>query len=249
MTFCCEPRPKFSPGARSSGACSRAKKARPSRKASARRPEPDRSSTSSLAKCCGFRERNSPACGRTSTSRSRASRSASSALSRLGTFRSRSPPGRSRRRSPMATRWSSSLPILFPAAPTRSLKSSCAPVFPRACSISSSGGVPWSARRSSTTRKSTRSPSQARSPPAPKSRPPAPRPCVASNSKWAARIRSSCLPTPISRMRSNARSTAPISRPASAAPRRRASLSRSRFTGALRMRSRSGCADSSSTTR
>ena len=52
-----------------------------------------------------------------------------------------------------------------------------------------------------------------------------------------------------SRTRSNARSTAPISRPASAARPRRASSSRSRSTGASPTRSRSGCADSSSTTR
>ena len=58
-TFCCAFRPKFSPAARSSGACSRAKKARPSRKVLARRPGPGRSSTSSLAKCCGFPERSS----------------------------------------------------------------------------------------------------------------------------------------------------------------------------------------------
>ena len=113
-------------------------------------------------------------------------------------------------------------------APMRWLKSSCAPACPRGCSISSSGAARWSARRSSTTKKSTRSRSLARSRPAPRSRPPAPRPCAGSSSKWAARIRSSCSPTPTSRPRSNARSTAPISRPASAAPRRRASSSRSR---------------------
>ena len=186
---------------------------------------------------------------RTSTSRSRASRSASSASSRRGTSRSRSPPGRSPRRWPTATRSCSSPPTSSPARPMRCPKSSCAPACPRACSISWSGAARWSARRSSTTGKSTRSPSQARSRPAPRSRPPAPRPCAGSSSRWAARIRWSCSPTPTSRPRSNARSTAPISRPASAARPRRASSSRSRSTDASPTRSPSGCARSSSTTR
>ena len=66
-----------------------------------------------------------------------------------------------------------------------------------------------------------RSPSPARSRRGARSRPPARARCASSSSKWAARIRSSCSTTPISRRRSNARSTARISRPASAAPRPR----------------------------
>ena len=157
MIFCCAPRLRSWPGARSSGAFFRARKARPLRKALARRREQDRSSTSSLAKCYGFRERSSPACGRVSTSKSRATLLGSSALSRLGTFRSRSLRGRSRRRLPMAIRLYSSPRISFPVAPTRCQRSSSGPAFPRAFSISSSGAARWSAKPSSSTRKSTRS--------------------------------------------------------------------------------------------
>ena len=112
-------------------------------------------------------------------------------------------------------------------------RSSCAPAFRRACSIWSSGGARWSVRRSSTTSGLTRSPSPARSRPAAGSPPPAPARCAGFSSKWAARIRSLCSRTPICRRRSNARSTAPISRPASAARPRRGSSSRSRSTGAF----------------
>ena len=58
-----------------------------------------------------------------------------SASSRHGISRSPSRPGRSRRRSPTATRWSSSRPIWCPARPTLA-ESSCAPASRRACSTS-----------------------------------------------------------------------------------------------------------------
>ena len=64
----------------SSAACSRARKARHSPKASARPYAPARSSCSSPANACGWAARRSRRCARASTSRSRASRSASSGI-------------------------------------------------------------------------------------------------------------------------------------------------------------------------
>ena len=130
--------------------------------------------------------------------------------------------------------------------PMRSPKSSSAPAFRKARSTSSWGGARSSARRCSRPRTSTRSPSPDRSRPAGGWPPPAPRRCANSNSKWAARTRSSSSPTPTCRRQSNVRSTARSSRRVSAARPPRGSSSRSRsttrFTDALveRMRGAEG---------
>ena len=105
--------------------------------------------------------------------------------------------------------------------PGRSSTSCTAPACPRACSTSSWARARWSARRCSTAPTSTPSPSPARSAPASASRRPASSTCASSSSRWAARTRWSCSTMPIWRSPSTARSTAPSSRPASAARPRR----------------------------
>ena len=221
-TSCCGSRRRSSPAATSLAGCWRAKRARPSRRPSAKSLGPGRSSTSSPARPCASPATNSPPSGRTSTSRRPASRSGWSESSRRGTSRSRSPPGRSRRRSPTATRSCSSPPTSSRARPMRSPRSSTAPAFRRASSIWSWAGASVVGEAMLTSKavdavSFTGSVATGRASP-----PPAPGRCASSSSRWAARTRWSCSPTPTRRPLSNAPSTAPSFRPASAARPRRA---------------------------
>ena len=210
----------------SSAACSRARKAR-------RLPEGigevgarrRRSSSSSPARRCASRARCCRRCGPASTSRSRASRSASSASSRRGISRSPFRPGRSRRRSPTATRVVFKPAELVPgiALGARRHPAARRPCR-RACSTSSwagLGGRPGAARQPDvdaiTLHRLGRRPG-ARSPRPARSNADAQVPARDGRQEPAGRARRR---RPQGRRRS-APSTAPTSPPASAAPRRRA---------------------------
>ena len=214
---------RSSPARTSSAGCCRARKARRWPKASARRPAPARSSSSSPARRCASPARCSP--------RVRPGVDVEITREPVGVVG-------------IITPWN--FPIAIPAwkiAPALAYGNTV--VFKPADLVP---GCAWahrrhpaprrpaqgraqprhghaarsSARRCSTARTSTPSPSPARSAPASASPPPASSTCASSSSRWAARTRSSCSTTPTSRSRSNAPSTAPSSRPASAARPRRA---------------------------